>query len=529
MYLYENPERSVYAWNAVDVEIDGQLQHGYVVGLKEEDSTPPRLIVDFGCPQQQAVLVPYGKIFDCSNDRYCHAGKGTAVEVLLHDGPQRPWRWFPGTMLVPDFQHLYQVVLVEVALAGQSRRELVPRQQIRDAPGEAAQRTPLTADQFVIRTCRVPSGYWIMDRSRAAWLLRHLEKTLKLRLVTILSQKMHSVRRRPDPSLWRGHEFDEHPADVFESDWSKEALDSKFHKVTEDPDASPKRKRPLTFGERKLAVPLELLKEVFHSLDTVDRLRCRRTCQLWEAILTSAELCQVLLVSRQQFFPSLKVGGNGNYVMYSCIFKQITPATRTICIRETVAFHLSRWNMQKETAEALALIKTTLDDADIRIVRLILYRRSIRLNESTFDRWAWTSPLGLLSSETAALQSHLGARCERLVLKDYLLTVASKKSVVLMESRIPLAVFVQGQAGAAHIVDLWEQNLHCQGRPLNLQHITDGLANLITSREKAKKVMKILRDYQANDPRPSAQYRGRRWCVYNVATVDVAKLNRFCL
>ncbi|XP_055351186.1 uncharacterized protein LOC129597564 [Paramacrobiotus metropolitanus] len=98
-----------------------------------------------------------------------------------------------------------------------------------------------------------------------------------------------------------------------------------------------------------------------------------------------------------------------------------------------------------------------------------------------------------------------------------------------MESRIPVAVFVQGQASEANIVDLWEQRLHCDGAPLDLQRIATGLASLITSREKAKKVMKILRDYQTSDPRPSAQYRGFRWCVYNVAGVDVAKLNRFCL
>ncbi|XP_055344058.1 transmembrane protease serine 9-like [Paramacrobiotus metropolitanus] len=100
-----------------------------------------------------------------------------------------------------------------------------------------------------MQACRAPNGYWTLPPSESALLLHEVERKSYVRLVKA--------------------------------------------------DAEPKRKQSLCAGERVLELPLEMLKDIFQSLDIVERLRCRHTCQLWDAILTTAELCSDVRVSRQ--------------------------------------------------------------------------------------------------------------------------------------------------------------------------------------------------------------------------------------
>ncbi|XP_055354809.1 uncharacterized protein LOC129600353 [Paramacrobiotus metropolitanus] len=94
---------------------------------------------------------------------------------------------------------------------------------------------------------------------------------------------------------------------------------------------------------------------------------------------------------------------------------------------------------------------------------------------------------------------------------------------------MPAAVFALGHVDAAQIVDLLEQHLHWRGPPLDVQRIDHFMASLIDNSVNAKKAIKILRDYQSCDPRPSAHYQGREWSANNAFAIDVRKLNRFCL
>ncbi|XP_055357610.1 uncharacterized protein LOC129602580 [Paramacrobiotus metropolitanus] len=520
MYLCENAD-GVRTWNAVDVEVDGMLQHGYVIGLEdmlENDSTPPRLIVDFGCPSQQAVLVPYGKILDCSVSKFCNAREGDDVEVLLHDGPGRPWKWYPGKMLIRGFQLLPWGALVELRRDGQVCRELLPRQQIRDVSSEAVKPIPLPAGHFVVQTWGVPNGYWALEQSASAMLLRKVEREFSLRFVKVLSQEMHYVRRRQEAPF-----STENVAASFERGRKNHAYCHQLDERTEE--SEPKRKKPLTFGERGLPLPLEVLKEVLRCLDTVDQQRCRRTCQLWETLLTSAELCQVLRVSRQQPRLDRIKQWDCNYAMYCCIFKHITPTTHTLCIHDAEPSYLQHWN-RSAADEVGALLKKVLDDAGMRIERCIVHQRSIRMQTSDpHDQCS----IGVLCAETALHLSQLVSCSDRVIWKDYSLALAEKRRVTLMEFRIPSAVFTRGYVSAARIADLLEQHLRCDEPPLSAERIGHCMASHIDSGTKAVKIMQILRDYQSCDPRPSAHYRGYEWSADNVADVDVGKLNGFCL
>ncbi|XP_055353141.1 uncharacterized protein LOC129599034 [Paramacrobiotus metropolitanus] len=519
MYLYEDADRWVHTWNAVDVEIDGLRQHGLVVGLEENGSTPPRLLVDFECPTQRSVVVPHGKVWQCYPYPIGLVRNLRDVEALLHDGPHRPWTWYPGRVLIPYFEHRNEVSLVEVMVSGELRPELIPYRQIRDPGAEERFQGKLVAvDHLVIRTCDVSNGYWTLEPSVATWLLRRAEKRFDLRFTKVLNQQMHYVRLREESPMW-WNEFTGDVAGVFEKERNHPDYYYKLLEITK------KRGKPSDYGEQYLALPVELLKEVFHSLDTVHRQRCRRTCPLWEALLTSAELCQEVRVTRKRPSRLPRVRWDCNYAMYGCIFKHITPATRTISIRDTDPSPLHLEHIPHAAGDVVDVMVKVLDTAGIRIERFISCRQSIWLREEIFDQWK----LSALSIHIAALHAKLVSSCQRLIVKEYSLTVVKMFGRPLMKSRIPLVAFSGGQVDAARIVELLEQGLHWEEPPLDVQRLADCMANGIDSEEKAKGVKKILWDFQTRDPRPSSAYRNRKWTVYNVAGVDVSRLNRFCL
>ncbi|XP_055342604.1 uncharacterized protein LOC129591073 [Paramacrobiotus metropolitanus] len=531
MHLYENDKQPLYTWNAVDVEIGGLLQHGYVVGLEEKsenDLTPPRLIVNFGCPAQQAVIVEYGKIWDCSTHRSIRRRAVTDVEGLLHDGTHRVWKWHPGKTTVPRFDEVDGVTLVEVTMDGQCRRELIPYRQIRDP----IQRQLLPDDHFVMQTCRVPNGYWTLQSSASASLLREVERKFYLRFFKVLSQEMHFVRRRQNRTL-RHMSLDADLASVLERETKAalRVLNRNLPEEIDEPESELKRKKPLIVVEGKLlTLPLEVLKESFHALDTVDRQRCRRTCQLFDALLTSLDLCKDVRIALGRPSPS-SVKLDCNYLPYVCIFKHVTPPTCTIWINNTDTADINRRNRgpgytdDSPLPKALDLVRKVLHDAGSRVGRLIVSGRVIRGSVQLSFQWK----LSALSAALSAHISNLMSCCERLIVKNYLLVVESPHGSPLMVFCIPTAVFTRGNADAAHILDVFEEHLRCDQPPLDVQRIAQCLAERTKSEVKAKNVIKILHDYQSCDPRPSAHYRNQTWTTDNVAGVDVVKLNRFSL
>ncbi|XP_055355596.1 uncharacterized protein LOC129600939 [Paramacrobiotus metropolitanus] len=277
-------------------------------------------------------------------------------------------------------------------------------------------------------------------------------------------------------------------------------------------DGEPKRKTPSSVVEsgNYLSLPLEVLKEVFLSLDTIDRDRCRRTCHLWDALLTAADVCSEVRTGRPHESP-----WDGHF-LYACIAKHITPATRTISLRENGT-----------SAETVFFYTAyLLERTGIRLHRFISHGRATSLREHELK----PSALDVMAATMTAgpLQPWLVWCCERVIVKDFLLSVVKDRSTVL-QCRVPLAVFTGQQVGKVEVVELLEKHLRSQRPPLDVQRIAQCLANVIVSEEKAILVKKILEAYQAGDPRPSAHYREQRWCLYNMASVDVSKLNRFCL
>ncbi|XP_055357529.1 uncharacterized protein LOC129602523 [Paramacrobiotus metropolitanus] len=96
-----------------------------------------------------------------------------------------------------------------------------------------------------------------------------------------------------------------------------------------------KRKRP-AHGGLPLPLPVELLVEIFQSLDSVGRVRCRRVCSLWNTLLTT-----------EAYFPDVHVSAqcyekhtDDIYWLLACLLKFPGPATKMIILVDVGWYHL---------------------------------------------------------------------------------------------------------------------------------------------------------------------------------------------
>ncbi|XP_055342440.1 uncharacterized protein LOC129590992 isoform X1 [Paramacrobiotus metropolitanus] len=180
----------MYQWNAVDVLINGSLQHGIVkeISAASADGQKHGLRIDFCCPQRRYEFVEYGNIFrspdvvEYSWERWkqvtAWAETRTALQALLRVGRDRAWTWWPVQLAVPKDDNVRRAYcndiecgLVEVQWGAAQTKELIPLAQIRCVPSsEDLQVRRVGADYFVVRACRLPKGYWV-DPPLAARLL----------------------------------------------------------------------------------------------------------------------------------------------------------------------------------------------------------------------------------------------------------------------------------------------------------------------------------------------------------------------
>ncbi|XP_055335060.1 uncharacterized protein LOC129586082 isoform X2 [Paramacrobiotus metropolitanus] len=375
-------------------------------------------------------------------------------------------------------------------LVGHCVRVLLPSSQIRQRlTAEALQLRTVQPGDFQIRTCRSPVNDW---HSRQLLLfpgsnwgdLPRKPPSPHSRLLSNIRGKMFYLQRITDPplsnrdaaSLLRTRSVG------FRSNTRR--LDSPWAHVSVN----------LADGPDFCSFPAlpELLTETFQSLDTVERQHCRRTCYLWEEILTSDAMSKNVHISLQQpgFGARVVSCRSADYAMYACIFLNITSATRTICLlppeinRKAETVQTSRGDpplnlnegMELEhslsVGKAMIAVKEALKDTGVRLDQLIIYQRSISVQR--YDR----SFVGYLDS-VAELYSGLAICCNRVIWKDHSLRFESAP----LELRIPYASFVLRSVDAPRIWDFFEQRLVCR-EPLDMELLEYWTNELITRQVK---------------------------------------------
>ncbi|XP_055344481.1 uncharacterized protein LOC129592461 [Paramacrobiotus metropolitanus] len=315
------------AWNAVDVLLDdGQLQHGRVINVVEGG-----LMIDFQCPAQRSHFVEYGRLFRCiPNEPFWQEIE--QVQVLLRRHPDGAWIWYPGRVLPLAVQEYSRAEWIEMQLPHGSVNELLLRAQGRLPPTDAELREQAVAEKdFVIRSCPLPTTYW----SEVSRVLRQIfQEELNQRhhvlCTSLLSQALLYLQSRSAVPL------------------TVEQVEATYHKARKDVESGclswtaqrilrqnsvdadrEKRKRPAHRGAR-LPLPVELQLEIFQSLDSVERIRCRRVCSLWNCLLTT-----------DAYFPDVHVSGRcydehtgEMHWVLACLLKCPSPASKVVIIKD---------------------------------------------------------------------------------------------------------------------------------------------------------------------------------------------------
>ncbi|XP_055327391.1 uncharacterized protein LOC129580733 isoform X2 [Paramacrobiotus metropolitanus] len=440
MHLYETTERKLRAWNSVDALLDkhGPLQHGSVINVRDSG-----LIIDFYCAGQRSMLVKFGKVFASWIDQkclwldsrfpiswtnsYCPPSAESDkpdVQVLLRVHPDGPWLWHPGKLLMCNFVEVYEYVFVAVQLGGTTVHELVRLSQVRFPPSEdEMRRRIIQAGEFVMRTVDLPDGYWqfIYTPELTAAFCQLIDDMYHARCLLVFSNLIHYLQRTngfaiPD----KRHLLDSLiQAEYFAKHYVKCGRD--YLRFWNPAHIKTNEETPLMQEERCFPLPRLLLVEIFQSLDTIGRQRCRRTCHRWEVILTSNEACRDVRVSfgRTDFTSRWLDHDLAPYAVYSCVLKHVTPATCAICFLD----HDDGWQPNQDwRTGVLDCLQQVLGGVGRRIQRLVFFRFHIHVHGTS-------KPLMECFEEMTQNYDALASCCEKIIHKDVVLTSEHAESL----------------------------------------------------------------------------------------------------
>ncbi|XP_055344401.1 uncharacterized protein LOC129592403 [Paramacrobiotus metropolitanus] len=499
MLVYEDEQHTVFAWNAVDVRVDGQLQHGEVIDVAEGG-----LIIDFRCAGHRAHFVAYGSIFD---SRYQETWP-TYVQVLLRRASDGAWIWYHGEVLPLGPYLSNRSEYVEVLLPHDTVRELVPVDQVRPQPSdEDLQGCVVTEKDFVIRSCPLPGTYWA-DESRVLKELfkAELGQRCKVRCTSVLSQTMLYLQCQNAAPLTI-QQVEEAYA------WAKKEAETDSpcptseHIFRQMATRSASKKRKSGQPQKKFPLPSELLVDIFQSLDSIGRVRCRRVCQLWNTLLTT-----------DAYFPDVRVSGWQSdapdlpfipdmYWMVVCLLKCLHRTTKTLVIT----------GLDIVQCRSLAAVaRHILSGYRVRTLVLNECRFSyLDMEEEEEDYFPdMVNCLVGLAEDFAADSRMVWKRCR--LAHDQLEAVVVQQGFHV-RSREEMAL---------QVWEVFEKSLVLE-RPLDRPAVKDWIAACVEQHDDSQidDIIRAVGMYQSADPRPATLHRGRGWTAADIGQLDVSEMN----
>ncbi|XP_055342341.1 uncharacterized protein LOC129590920 [Paramacrobiotus metropolitanus] len=385
----------VYQWNSVDALISGTLQRGVVIGLATAGDGTPGVLIDLDCPQRHCEFVEYGSIFRCpcpvpgSWKRWKEPALAEShpLQALLRVGGDRAWTWWPAKLaLLADAQlrkascsHI-ECGLVEVQWgdAVTVTKELIPLNQIRGAPDDLKGRR-VGQDYFASSECRLPSGYWSAPAGATRLLWQKISHNFSACCITIRSETFTYFQRNeelPISPVSLDSTFDyivRHQSALYtdrsdngerqESKWDRSVLP--LRKVKAPPTEEHRT-------SRGIPLPREILAEIFQSLDSIERVRKRRVCRLWEAMLDANATGKHLWIAcRHPFLQNRWLEGE-QFVLAVCMLRGATSTTDTIVLEDSKelayfsrdVFGLLTDLLQQQRITTLVLSRCVFSDHD---------------------------------------------------------------------------------------------------------------------------------------------------------------------
>ncbi|XP_055354686.1 uncharacterized protein LOC129600248 [Paramacrobiotus metropolitanus] len=293
------------SWNSVDVLVDGLLQHGKIVNLAEGG-----LIIDFGCAAQRSHFIAYGTVFRCQS-RVASLGAWQALQgdlqVLLRPRQNAAMSWYPGK--VARGCVFGKTAFVQVQLPHGTVEEVVRWEQVRPALPEGGYELlrMVMPNEFVIRACRLPVAYWSEATPQLGEILQcRVNQRYKVLCTAVLSQTLLYLQAHEHVPL-TAEQLQE------QCDAAKKTQAGVGSLPALQSRTCSARKTRKTAANCRLSLPLppELLVAIFQTLDSVERVRCRRVCAAWNTLLTT-----------EAYFPDVRV--SADYAVYG---EEISPTT----------------------------------------------------------------------------------------------------------------------------------------------------------------------------------------------------------
>ncbi|XP_055347077.1 uncharacterized protein LOC129594418 isoform X2 [Paramacrobiotus metropolitanus] len=470
MLIYRD---AVSAWNAVDVIVDGRLQHGKVISLAEGG-----LIIDFECVTQRSQFVQYGRIFCCLSK---YSWKGT-VQVLLRCHPDSPWIWYSGRVVPLGLQSYTDVEYVEVQLPYGTARELVSYDQVRLAPTyEELRGRRVGPGDFVIRGCPLPTTFWADGTPLLREIFQcEMSQRHQVLCTTLLIHTLHYLQCQTAAPLTAEHVDVTYTSSraKLESGWlsgpsrlllrQKMVIACRTQLTAADSEADG--------TDVSLALPAELLVEIFQALDSIGRVRCRRVCAVWNTLLTTLA-----------YFPDVRVSGrhgeydeqsNTMHWLLACLLKCPSRVTQIVALIQVDWYGCG--------ADLSALINGVRSTSNL-VSTLVLYKVDFGGTVDCIARMT-----GLMA--------------------DLVLEFSSTYRKILWKR--------------CRMWDLFESSLLLR-KPLDRPALTAWIADCVAHkpiRYIENNIFQELYSYQSVDPRRSTHYHRRKWRLSNVGDLDVNKL-----
>ncbi|XP_055353181.1 uncharacterized protein LOC129599069 [Paramacrobiotus metropolitanus] len=490
MLVYEENEQSLsmYAWNAVEVLVDGLLQLGRVVNVVENG-----LIIDFGCTSQRSHFVEYGRVFySCRTSDPLDPYLEPKVQILLRAGPLCPWVWYPGKAVsLGDESYYAAVYIVEVQLPHGVVKELLPMNQVRRSLSDAdlACRRVQPRD-LVIRGCPLPTAWSGASRVLREVFPSKIPPARRVWCTQMLSQTLLYLQHRLDREL-EPYELEELYQRLKKKYNSKKiSRHLPLARSLEVTGQGKKRKPRGSCDAVFQSFPSELLVEVFRLLDSIHRTRYRRVCALWNAILTT-----------DAYFPDVRVSCRREDCPSSCMAPLFWALS---CLLHCV-------NTRTKKVIVMHMNMSECDDADT-LVRYVL-GRNCRVGTLVFYE-CWLHYEGWDMSDTISGLRRISGMAERVVwlrcrVAEELLTAVVPQDSITCQPNEQVEV---------HLWDMFERNLVVE-KPIDLTRLS-----AVIKDKRFHQLRQILCDYQSVDPRFSTHYRGRQWTPSDLADLDVSRL-----
>ncbi|XP_055353177.1 uncharacterized protein LOC129599065 [Paramacrobiotus metropolitanus] len=485
-------KEDVTAWNAVDVLVDGLLQHGRVVNVAEGG-----LIVDFGSAARRAEFVQYGNIFHAK----CRDSWKDDVLVLLRSHPNDVWKWYPGKVVsLGDYDNYDGAECVDVQLPHGTVRELVREAQLRLPPTDKdlAGAEHVKPGDFIIRSCQLPGANW--SGMLGEIFKCQLNASIHNAVCTSLQAGSFLYLQRPTDRLLKTKDM----KPLYDSAWKENdrgcSLSTQEWIRRHGTLSTPQEKRTSGKG-RSLPLPVALLVEVFQSLDSIERIRCRRVCSLWNHLLTTeTNFPDVRVDGRQASFYNAEFNGADVYWVVSCLLKCLNSAAKM-----TVIVQLK----SADCARLAALIRHLLGEQ--RLPTLVFC-------ECLFGESYDETMEQLANGVVVMAQSFVSY--DRMVLKNCMVFDCVLLGILVTQHSFRIQ---SSEAMRMEVWDVVENGLNVRDRQALVERIADGFKNK-RNEQIDRNIVNALNYYQSVDPRPATEYRGRKWTAASISDLDVSKL-----